>query len=315
VISLRYHIVSLVAVFLALALGIVVGSTVLKEGSVTLLRATSNRVRAESEKTRADNDQLRAQLGRYEEFSSSVLPQLVRGRLKGQPVVLVDTDKVDDPTRDKVTEAMKAAGAVVDGRITFSSDRLALAADGDRNTLGRLLAVDTADAAAERNALIGQVVDRLALPTRLPQDKRARAGDVLTGLNDAKFLADLPLQKQFKNGHEAFPRPGTLFVLIGPTDQTTLPPDDFLIPLADRLSDRAAAVVGVEKAAGPVSWVAALRDARGVNQRVSSVDDVDLAYGQVAVVEALQRWLQTRVTGQYGSKSGASGLLPEKPGS
>ena len=47
-ISLRYHIVSLVAVFLALALGIVVGSTVLQEGTVSVLRATSERVRQES---------------------------------------------------------------------------------------------------------------------------------------------------------------------------------------------------------------------------------------------------------------------------
>ncbi|HZB59923.1 MAG TPA: copper transporter, partial [Actinomycetota bacterium] len=49
-ISLRYHIVSLVAVFLALALGIVVGSTVLQEGTVSVLRATSERVRQESER-------------------------------------------------------------------------------------------------------------------------------------------------------------------------------------------------------------------------------------------------------------------------
>ena len=41
-INLRYHIVSLVAVFLALAIGVVVGSTALKEGTVSVLRATSN---------------------------------------------------------------------------------------------------------------------------------------------------------------------------------------------------------------------------------------------------------------------------------
>ena len=54
-ISLRYHIVSLVAVFLALALGIVVGSTVLQEGTVSVLRATSERVRSESERNSRDS--------------------------------------------------------------------------------------------------------------------------------------------------------------------------------------------------------------------------------------------------------------------
>ena len=54
-ISLRYHIVSLVAVFLALALGIVVGSTVLQEGTVSALRATSQEVRQRSEENRTEN--------------------------------------------------------------------------------------------------------------------------------------------------------------------------------------------------------------------------------------------------------------------
>ena len=55
-ISLRYHIVSLVAVFLALALGIVVGSTVLQEGTVSVLRATSDRVREESDRNSRETE-------------------------------------------------------------------------------------------------------------------------------------------------------------------------------------------------------------------------------------------------------------------
>ena len=316
-ISLRYHIVSLVAVFLALALGIVVGSTVLKEGSVALLRATSNKVRAESEAARADNARLRAQLGNYQDFTASVLPQLVHDRLRTRSVVLVDTDRVDDATRDKVTKAVEAAGGTVDGRITFATDRLTLAGAGDRDALRRLLPAaqgDPADPAALRAALIGLLVDRLAVPNRLPQDDRSRPADVLTGLQDARFLADLPLQRPFADGRTPFPRPGSLFVLIGPTDPTTLPSGAFLVPLADRLATRTAAVVGVEKADGTTSWVADLRNARGVANRVSTVDDVDQVYGQVALVEALQRRVDGQGTGQYGTKPGASALLPEKPG-
>jgi hypothetical protein len=316
VISLRYHIVSLVAVFLALALGIVVGSTVLKEGSVSVLRATSNKVRQESEQQRAKNAELSAQLGAFQEFTSSMLPQLVHDKLKDRPVVLVDTDRVDDATRDRVTEAMRAAGASVDGRVTFSSDRLTLTGKDDQDAIRRLLpaAADPADPAALRSALIELLVDRLALPNRLPQDDRGRPADVLTGLQDARFLADLPLDRQFADGKTPFPRQGSLFVLIGPTDQATLPSDAFLVPLADRLSTRTTAVVGVERAAGTTSWVEDLRAARGVTKRVSSVDDVDLVYGQFALVEAVQRQLDGQGTGQYGTKKGASGLLPSKPG-
>jgi len=126
VISLRYHIVSLVAVFLALALGIVVGSTVLQEGTVSVLRATSERVRSESERNSRENVALKQEQARLQSFGAAVLPELVQGRLKGRSVVLVDTDKVDSGMRDAVRKVLEDAGAQVDGQITFSDDRLAL---------------------------------------------------------------------------------------------------------------------------------------------------------------------------------------------
>ena len=91
-ISLRYHIVSLVAVFLALALGIVVGSTVLQEGTVSVLRATSQEVRQRSEENRTENLALKQEISRLQSFGTAVLPELVQGRLRGRSVVLLDTD-------------------------------------------------------------------------------------------------------------------------------------------------------------------------------------------------------------------------------
>ena len=136
-ISLRYHIVSLVAVFLALALGIVVGSTVLKEGTVSVLRATSEQVRQNNDSYREENLALKQEQARLQDFAATVLPDLVRGRLKGRPVVLLDTDKVDGGVRDLVTQVLETAGAEVDGRVTFNAGRLALTAEGDRQALGR----------------------------------------------------------------------------------------------------------------------------------------------------------------------------------
>jgi hypothetical protein len=319
VINLRYHIVSLVAVFLALALGIVVGSTVLREGTLTVQRALSNQVRAESERYRAENAELKAERASYQQFSEAVLPSLLRDKLKNQAVVLVDTDRVDDATRDRVTEAVQAAGANVDGRVTVATDRLALAGERDRTALAKVLGEQdglAGDPDALRANLVGQLADRLAVSSRLPQDGQARPGDVLTGLQDGGFLADLPLKRPFLSGEAAFPRQGTLFVLIGPTEETTLAPTSFLVPLAGRLSGRGEVVVAVEKADGPASWLVVLRKDGDVTDKVSSVDGVDLAPGQFALVEALQRRLQHQPTGQYGSKPDATGLLPEGlPGS
>jgi hypothetical protein len=320
VISLRYHIVSLVAVFLALALGIVVGSTVLQEGTVSALRATSDRVRQESEQNRTENLALAQELGRYRSLATAVLPDLVRGRLQDRPVVLVDTDKVDGGVRDGVRKVLEDAGAEVDGQVTFADGRLALDAQGDRTALGRLLAADAADAEVLRGELVEKLADRLATPRALPREGQQPASDVLTALQDADFLADLKLSRAMADGTAPFPRQGSIFVLIGPTDGAPVAPEAFLVPLADRVSARAAGpVAGVEAAAAGIlantsSWVVALRDRGELSRRVSGIDAVDTAYGQLALVQALQDDLQQLPAGQYGLKAGASSLLPEKAG-
>jgi Copper transport outer membrane protein, MctB len=318
VISLRYHIVSLVAVFLALALGIVVGSTVLQEGTVSVLRATSERVRQESDRNSRENVGLRQDISRLQSFGAAVLPELVQGRLRGRSVVLVDTDKVDSGLRDGVRKALETAGAEVDGQITFADDRLALAADADRTAMGRLLAVDASAPDVLRGELVKRLADRLATPSAMPQQGNQRASDVLTGLQDAHFLADLKLSKPLAAGTDPFPRQGTSFVLLGPSAAnaaTAVAPNAFLVPLADQVSARAGgAVAGVEAAAVPKdsSWVLALRDNRAVSRRVSGIDAADTVYGQLALVQALQSSLLRQPAGQYGIKDGASGLLPER---
>jgi hypothetical protein len=314
VINLRYHIVSLVAVFLALAIGVVVGSTALKEGTVSVLRATSNGLIRQSQEERARNQVLQGELDGYKQFSTAMLPNLVGGKLKGQAVVLLDTDRVDDKTRKPVEDALKAAGADVDGRVTFASSRLSLAAEGDRTALAALLDTDQEDPEALRQALVARLAERLTSPARLPKNGTAQAKDVLTGLDQAKFLADLRLTEPMRDGTVPFPRTGTIFVVIGPTDNPTLlDPKLFLVPLTQRLSGHASTpVVGVEAAApGAPSWVEVLRDDQDLTDRVSTVDDVDRVPGQFALVEAVSRHLAHEPAGQYGFKRGATGLLPE----
>jgi hypothetical protein len=318
VISLRYHIVSLVAVFLALALGIVVGSTVLQEGTVSALRATSQEVRQRSEENRTENLALKQEIARLQTFGAAVLPELVQGRLRGRSVVLVDTDKVDGGLRNAVRKALEDAGAEVDGQITLADNRLALAADADRTAMGRLLAVDVGAADVLRNELVKRLADRLVTPSAIPQQDSQRASDVLTGLQDADFLADLKLSKPLAAGSDPFPRQGTSFVLLGPSAANAaaaVAPNAFLVPLADQVSARAdGAVAGVEAAAVPkdTSWVLVLRDNRAVSRRVSGIDAADTVYGQLSLVQALQRSLLRQPAGQYGIKDGASGLLPER---
>jgi len=317
VISLRYHIVSLVAVFLALALGIVVGSTVLQEGTVSVLRATSERVRQESDRNSRENVTLKQDKARLEAFGTALLPELVQGRLKGRPVVLVDTDKVDDGLRGTVRKALEDAGAEIDGQITFSDQHLTLAAEADRTAIGQLLGADAGAADVLRGTLVKRLADRLITSSAIPQEDGQRPSDLLTGLQDADFLADLKLSRPITAGTDPFPRQGSSFVLLGPSAAaapTAVAPDAFLVPLADQVSSRASAVAGAEAAAVPdaSSWVVALRNNRAVSRRVSGIDSADAVYGQLSLVQALQTSLQQGPAGQYGIKGGARALFPDR---
>jgi hypothetical protein len=313
VINLRYHIVSLVAVFLALALGMVVGGTVLNEGTGRAQRAFSDLLRRTSQQTQAENATLKDQVGHYQVFGKQVLPALAHDKLKGRSVVLIDTDRVRDDPRSGVIDAVRAAGATVDGRLTFSTDRVSLATQDDRTRLGQVLGLSSDDPEVLRTAMIEQFTARLTVPAKLPKSDQDRPRDMITALSDAKFLADMNLRRPVRDGGEFFPKAGSLFVIIGPTDgSTALLPNSFLVPLADRLSARSQGpVAGVESQTGASSWVQTLRGDKEVTRRVSSVDDVDAVYGQVALVDAFAMQLTRQPPGQYGFKQGSTGLLPE----
>src|SRR6266516_4987127 len=314
-INLRYHIVSLVAVFLALALGVVMGSTVFKDSLSAAQRALTNEVVNQAESLRQQKNQLDAENGDLRSFGTAVLPSLLRDKLRGRHVVLLDTDQVDNGTWQGVRDTLQQlAGATVDGRITFSTGRMTLQSGGDRSALANLLGGDSADPASLRTTLLDGLTNRLVASERLPTDDAGRARDRLTGLADTK-LASLDLSTRCKGGKTPFPEPGSLFVIIGPSDGTpTLTPDQFLVPLADKLSNKSLQpVAGVEDWIGTSSWVVALRANRDVNQRVTSIDDVDQVFGQYALVEALAAQLQNppQPPGHYGTKAGSDRLLPK----
>jgi hypothetical protein len=298
----------------------VVGSTVLQEGTVSVLRATSEKVRQESDKNSRENLALKQEKARLEAFGAAVLPELTEGRLKGRPVVLVDTDKVDDGLRGTVRKTLEDAGAEIDGQITFSDQHLALAAEADRRAIGQLLGADAGAPDVLRGTLVKRLADRLVTSSAIPQEDGQRPSDLLTGLQDADFLADLKLSQPITAGTNPFPRQGSSFVLLGPSlaaAPTAVAPDAFLVPLADQVSSRAAAVAGVEAAAvpNPISWVVTLRNNRSAARRVSGIDSADTVYGQLSLVEALQTSLQQGPAGQYGTKDGARAQFPDRTGS
>src|SRR5262249_17634946 len=112
-INFRYHLVSLVAVFLALAIGIIAGSTVIKESILdqtqqTLDNAEKNLKDLEdtNNRLRAENDQLKA---RDQALDTAGTTELLQDRLVGVPLLMLKVDGVDDNSASMLRTAMTDA--------------------------------------------------------------------------------------------------------------------------------------------------------------------------------------------------------------
>ncbi|MGH9000579.1 MAG: copper transporter, partial [Acidimicrobiia bacterium] len=114
-INFRFHLVSLVAVFLALALGVVVGSTLVDRAIVDGLRTRIDEVERNADTTEAANRDLRGDLERADGYAGDVLPFLVGGRLRNVDMVMVAVRGVDDKVVRDMAQTLRVAGARVPG--------------------------------------------------------------------------------------------------------------------------------------------------------------------------------------------------------
>lgn len=110
-INFRFHLVSLIAVFLALAVGIVVGSTVIDQAIVDGLRDQIDRVEEKADARKVENDGLKDELARITGYVEGSARFVVEGRLEGVPVVVLAERGVDEREVDAAFELVQAAGA------------------------------------------------------------------------------------------------------------------------------------------------------------------------------------------------------------
>jgi hypothetical protein len=306
-ISFRFHLVSLTAIFLALAIGVAMGATVVDRATVNLLENRLDNVKRNSDQTNKQNDQLRGELARWNQFVGQAGDRLVKGRLNGLPVVVVAVDGTDRPSLDALRQTLVSAGATLQGTL-FLTGKLSLRDNGDLATLRRIT-----DAASARP----------------PDLRRIVASEVAAGLTSTAALA--PLAALVENGFarveaaggatigaSGLATDGARYIVVSDSKATS-PNPELAQPLVDELAHgRPARVLAAEAGrdahgndpAVRAQFVGPIRSESTV--QVSTVDDLDQFAGRVAVVLALQGMGEGRV-GHYGVGPGASALLPDLP--
>lgn len=116
--NIRYHIASLVSVFLALAIGLFLGAAVVDQGAVEEGGAALVKsLKAEFDSLRTENAELAWDLRRSDEFKGYLVDEWALGRLENQIVLLVTSSESPEGVDDVVTAVQSAGGRVVTMRI------------------------------------------------------------------------------------------------------------------------------------------------------------------------------------------------------
>jgi hypothetical protein len=116
-IDFRYHLVSLVSVFLALAVGIVLGAGPLKDAIGQTITEDAASLRQQTASLRSQLDTASSGIAHRDDFVDAVAPALVSGQLSGHSVVLVLLPDADTAIVKPLTQALKTSGARVTGQV------------------------------------------------------------------------------------------------------------------------------------------------------------------------------------------------------
>jgi hypothetical protein len=118
VIDFRYHLVSLIAVFLAVALGIVIGTTQLNEPILKDIKGQVTSLEQDKRGLEDTTQALQAQVDADDAFETAVAPSLVGHSLAHRSVLLVVTNEdVPADTLDGISGLIEQAGGTVSGTL------------------------------------------------------------------------------------------------------------------------------------------------------------------------------------------------------
>lgn len=305
-ISFRFHLVSLVAVFLALGVGVLTGTTVLNRGIVRQLQDRTDFLSGQLDGLREEFEQAQEDKEVWSALGEEVAAPVLAGRLAETRVVMIKQEGTDEASIAGVRRFLEEAGAEVIGPISVSG-RMVLESAAEREELAAIVGLDASE---EPDSLSAQAAALLAQRLAFAPD-----GDQsLERLLDAGFLISEgsglgPEELRALGGPDQ-----TVVVLAGGPPSTRLQPERFLVPLVDALSGDGVPVAAGEPTNGEEQeppFVTLLRDG-DVATRIATQDNVDQVPGQISLVLALEDLIRG-VPGHYGVKDGASRVIPELP--
>ena len=347
-IDFRYHVVSIVAVFLALAIGIVLGSTELQGPAYNILNQTTAKLQGELDQARTQLSQSQAQASNGEAYAQAVEPAVLRDLLTGQRLLIVTEPGAQSSVVSGLTAAAGDAGASITGQINLqpkffdTSDTtrdslnqttedvaqqagLTLASGSFQQQAAQVIAsqilVKSASSGSGQATNAGQPTSGQTASgqTASGQTASGQASSSASGSDQAtaaQTMLSAYANSGFLNTSGQPATPATLVVVVTPQ---TAPSDggadqlaQVLVPLVTEFAAKSSATVvaGSSGGSGSGSPIAVLRSNNVANQ-VSTIDDADFVSGQTVTMLALATLLQGGKAASYGlTGNGASAVAP-----
>jgi len=339
-VNFRYHLVSLTGVFLALALGIILGASVVDSGAVDGLRGQLGSVKVDVDRVDQQNAALRRDLAGWNEFATKAGPGVLSGRLQGVPVLVLGMRGIDaEPVAD-LRDDLLSADARLQGTVWLTS-KLQLDSVEDTQALATAFGLATGDAEVVRQAVFNRLATELVaadepsrVATTVPAEVTvptlpgvtttlptvAPRGGVLATLASLGFVSiDSPESGRFDANQPL--AAGSRFV-VASGEGADVPDPAGAIALVKALSAASGSssrVLAVEPGKPSQGrdpevrgrFIGPLRaESRTLDNRVSTTNNIEDFRGRVAAVLALVDLGVGRV-GHYGTGAGADRLVPE----
>ena len=279
--SARYHATSLIAVFLALAVGILIGAEFGGDALTQTRKNLENSLVGNLQDARSHVEDLDGELGDANEFDEKVYPVLTRDRLQGQRIALIAFGNLPSEITSAVEDALGPTGAklVGVGVVREPVDTSSLAEE-----LSATRFSEVATDPEEMNELGTGVGRQIVIGGTLPEVVRgglfSHASGEFGPVDSVIVVRDQP------EG-------------MGPVQRSTA--NALETSMVRGMSATGAPTVGVESTTTEPSSIGFFQA-----NELSSVDDVDTTAGQLALVYAL-----SGDEGSFGVKSSADRLLPD----
>ncbi|MGW5683422.1 copper transporter [Nonomuraea sp. NPDC003754] len=306
-IDFRYHLVSIVAIFLALAVGIVMGTTLLSNPAIESARRASQDLQKSNEDYREQLAALQVRERGNDSFVTAEMPAIIRGQLTGESVLLVAAPGSSGTLREQTEQVLLQAGATISGQVTLSEKFLEPGQAGfvDQLSTGLATGLTLPGTDPYKNAAALLAATLVTADDAQAGTENTATRGVLEGFAEGGLLTI--------DGAPA--KRATLALVFAPeavyTGEKAQAQTAALVSLAAGLDAGAqgSALAGTLTSTQQGGVLAALRGTSDAAAKVSSVDTLDMPAGRGVVVFALREQLGGR-SGQYGTGADATEFQP-----